>query len=85
MYTVAIRNNETREIRMCVQDLDWNDDVFWWTEGNMSCDCNRALTFARAGNEKCVDDSCGETRFTALYAELEGGKRIELNDVEDLP
>ena len=39
MYKVAIRKNETNEVRMCKQDHDWEEHSdYWWTEGNMSCD-----------------------------------------------
>ncbi len=61
MYTVAIRNNETGEIRMCAQDLERGaGSDFWWTDGNMACDCNRALTFARVGNENALTTLAGK-------------------------
>ena len=43
---------------------------FLWTEGNYSCDCNRArLVFGEEGHP------CGETEFTLLgIEEVEDGK-----------
>lgn len=26
-----------------IEAPDWSSCVFWWTEGNGACDCNRAL------------------------------------------
>lgn len=75
-YQVAIKNNKTDETRLCTQNLTWVDDVFWWTEGNMSCDCNRGNEFARANNEPEPDYDCGDTLFSALYAVVDGKKII---------
>lgn len=41
--------------------------LFWWTEGNGGCDCNRRLFFARAAGEPDPEDyDCtdGEYRIT---------------------
>ncbi len=84
MYKVAIRENATGEIRLCEQDLEWQDHSdFWWTEGNMACDCNRSVEFAEAGGEgeeieSAVDIPCTDGLYTALYAELEDGTKVEL-------
>lgn len=83
-YKIAIRNNETGEIRECPQDLKWEEHTdFWWTEGNMACDCNRHLEFERAGGRKPEWDEgeCGDEKYTALYAEFPNGKKITLDDV----
>lgn len=39
------------------------DDEYWWTEGNMGCDCNRMLEIARHHNSYVVPEelNCGET------------------------
>lgn len=38
---------------------------FIWEEGNYSCDCNRALFFARAGGESDdFDAECGEGAYS---------------------
>jgi len=77
-YKVAIRKNETGEIRMVTDaGIEWDDDShFLWTDGNYACDCNRALFFYGEDDEY----PCGETLFAALYAEMEDGSRIKLDD-----
>ncbi len=82
MYMVAIKNNDTGEVRLCKQDIGWNGEgsEFWWTEGNMACDCNRHNEFLRANGEEETDVECDMIRYSALYAELEDGTRIKLDD-----
>lgn len=77
-YKVAIRKNATREIREIEMDLDWHDhSLFWWTQGNFGCDCNRELTFEPNGTFPDPEDPpCGHERFTVLYVEFPDGKRI---------
>jgi hypothetical protein len=81
MYKVAIRNNKTKEIRLCDSGSSWNEHSdFWWLEGNMSCDCNRHLLFERAGGrepelEEC---KCSDGMYSVLYAEMPDGTRIVL-------
>lgn len=82
MYKVSIRKNQTGEIRMCEQPYEFNDaSEFWWTEGNMSCDCNRHLEFERAGGFDPGIDSrrCSENLYSALYALLPDGTKIKLD------
>ena len=86
-YDVALRKNDTGEVRICRQNIDWDTSndcghVYYWTEGNFGCDCNRELTFLRAGGETpALDDvECGESRFTALYALLPDGRKVMLDD-----
>lgn len=83
MYKVAIRKNETGEVVMTEHDLEWTDgSEFWWTFGNMGCDCNRRLCFDRAKGIEIDPEAveCGETEYSALYAELEDGTKIPLED-----
>ncbi len=53
-------------------------DVFWWTEGNMSCDCNRHLEFERGqGREPDAEDvECGHGRYS-VRLEPEDGTVVE--------
>lgn len=88
-YKVAIRKNETGEVRIrTIEGLDWHkadggDDMYWWTEGNFGCDCNRELEFERAGgNDPNLGTKCGDERYSVLYAELPDGTRIEI-DTDD--
>lgn len=64
-YSVVLCDGQTGERRVCGQgDILWDDSSpFWWTDGNMGCDCNRELEFSRG---KPVDDfsPCGDTRYT---------------------
>lgn len=43
-------------------DFEWTKedgwtDLYWWEEGNFSCDCNRA------GLVDDADESCGDSRY----------------------
>lgn len=51
---------------VCSIDHDVEDGllIYMWTEGNYSCDCNRALFFARAADEDDLDVPCGEKMFS---------------------
>ena len=80
-YTVAIRCNATGEIRYHRDELGWHEaSDYQWLDGNYACDCNRALFFARAKGEDDPDQVCGDTAYTALYAELDDGEKITLDD-----
>jgi len=82
MYRVLIRDNETAEERWVESLESWDDaGKFMWTEGNYGCDCNRHLFFDRAaGREPEADELiCGETRYTAVCAELTDGTQIQLD------
>ena len=86
-YVVAIRKNATGEVRRRIVDLEWQNDVSWWVDGNMSCDCNRRLEWLRAGGPGPADDphwnnvdhDCGDSEYSALYAELPDGTRAPLD------
>lgn len=84
-YKVAIRKNETGEVRFHAVDSEWNEVAeFYWTEGNAACDCNRQLFFERSGKDRgesdCANVSCGESRYSCLWAEDENGTRFVLDD-----
>ncbi len=84
MYIIAIRQNSSGNVALCEQDSAWDDDAeYWWTEGNMACDCNRAIQYDRA-NGVIIDDvmayKCGDGQYSAVFAELEDGTKIILND-----
>jgi hypothetical protein len=80
-YKVRIKNNQTGEIRESDQDLDWGEgSLFWWTDGNFGCDCNREWVFQRAGNEPISDDpECGNSRYTVIDAVLDSGVVIKID------
>ena len=70
MFTVYIRNNETREVAEITFTAKWlyREHYYLWSQGNYSCDCNRQLLFERAkGNEPDWDMAmCGESKYTVL-------------------
>ena len=64
---VTLLDTKTGERRDC---SDWCNgeefSVYWWQEGNGSCDCNRALAFDRG------DEDHSEEQRLALGAEENG-------------
>lgn len=89
MYRVLLQNNETQERRWYTVDQDWDDGcLFAWTEGNWSCDCNRACFFIEASDDPKEWNNgwsfpCGDMLYTALYAELPNGEQIKLDGEPD--
>ena len=89
-YKVAIRNNETKEIRFEVMERDWfkngpEGDYYWWTEGNFSCDCNRRMSFNRAagmtGEEVwAIEDQIEKSEFGSCSFGLFKALYAELPD-----
>ena len=76
-YKVAIKNNATGEIRFKSMDGEWDAVAeYQWTEGNYSCDCNLDNFFCH--DDEDADETCGETRYTPLYA-VTGDKRVEIS------
>jgi hypothetical protein len=63
-------------------DETGSGSIWWWTEGNGGCDCNRALFFARAGSEPEPEDDppCGETIYRIPSIELEDGTIITVDE-----
>ena len=83
-YKVLIINNETKEERLRdMGDIAWlESSLFWWTEGNFGCDCNRRFEFMRAGNEEITDEiwdlPCTSGKFSVPYAILEDKTKIQI-------
>lgn len=81
-YEVAIRKNSTGETRKYQVDLEWHESsLFWWTEGNFGCDCNRGTEFLRAGGEPTDDYEhvCGDTKYSVLWARFPNGEEITID------
>lgn len=83
-YTVTIRRNADGETRDYQSTCPWQtyddgtDNLYWWTEGNGGCDCNRSMCFAQAGGEPTnIDVPCGETAYRILRFTLEDGRIVE--------
>lgn len=43
-------------------------DLWWWADGNGSCDCNRGLLFDDANDESVC---CGAHRYVAVDVDIE--------------
>lgn len=88
-YIAVIQRLSDGEIRRCPQTMDWDDgddqglgsDLFWWTEGNLGCDCNRGNFFARAAGEPDPDVPCGESLYRVIEFELPDGRHIPCDSV----
>jgi hypothetical protein len=79
-YTIRIRNNATGEIRQSPPyDFEWSE--FWWTEGNMACDCNRHFEWLRAGGPVPTGETheCGEGAYTVIDATLSDGSVVQVD------
>lgn len=60
--TIVMLHKPSGVERTLREDSVWRDDddgtsEFWWSEGNMSCDCNRGPIFHREDPD-WVDDTC---------------------------
>lgn len=82
-YEIVLRRNSDGLTLTIPQEYPFKEEseVFWWTEGNFSCDCNRELEFDRAlGENPELDDDdakCGDTRYTLLEIRKSGPRRIQ--------
>lgn len=91
-YKICIIDTTTWEERVQdMRDIPWGDaSVFWWTEGNYGCDCNRAWEFARAGGLPeaevvKIEQPCSHSNYSRYYvpwAEVDG-KRIEIDPLRE--
>ncbi len=85
-YVVVIKRVSDSTERRCPQSFEWetdgSDDWSWWADGDMSCDCNRELEFARAAHEDEPDVQCSEGRFLVTKIELPDGRVIAGPDAE---
>lgn len=70
IYEIILKDNLTDEIKTINYDWPYSDDglVFYWTEGNMSCDCNRYMEFYN-DHETKID--CGKERFKLMNIKKE--------------
>ena len=50
------------------------DDAYQWSDGNMSCDCNRALEFHKVlGLPEPADRPCGQTVYSVRVTCVDTG------------
>ena len=78
MYTVKLQRNSDGKIVDSVQEFEWQESSeFWWSDGNMGCDCNRHLEFERAlGNEPEKHYKCGITDYKILSITIPNGEVV---------
>lgn len=90
-YTAVIRRVSDGAERITVHNIPWYDDYdggswFYWTEGNYGCDCNRYLSFERAGgSDPAIDDAvCGRGAYLVVEFRFFDGTTLEGPDVPDV-
>jgi len=73
-YTVLIRENATGvECEYRSLGVDWDiHSPFFWSEGNGSCDCNRAI-FCGVHFD---DAPCGESAYSVTKITLDDGTDV---------
>ena len=79
-YIVKVETGEGRWYEM--DGCEWGDgSVFFWTEGNFGCDCNRADSWLRAAGIEPEDDGspCGDGAYRVPYVELSDGQRVQID------
>lgn len=89
MIRVTIRKNRTGETRVYVDEYaqKWDDFAqFNWLQNNFSCDCNRHLSWLRAGGPPKDKHSsrfwngahraCGDWRYSIMQVEDRDGIHI---------
>jgi len=91
-YSFHVRDNRTGEVRLYEMGCEWFDHTVWFlTEGNFGCDCNRGESFARAGgiSEEALDAMsdddndpfpCGHERYSIIDAVLSDGRVIRIDE-----
>jgi hypothetical protein len=84
-YDILIRKNATGEIRRyTLNGCKWegDSDLWWLTDGNYGCDCNRFLAFERAGGIEPDWETakCGDGAYSILSAILPSGEKIDIDD-----
>lgn len=80
-FKIAVRQNATGVVRLYDMgpDIGWDGGtVYWLTDGNYGCDCNREQSFRRAGGEPDGETSCGDDRYSIPYVVLDDGEKIAI-------
>lgn len=81
-YSVLITRNRDKKKSVMLYDFDFESD-FWWSEGNMSCDCNRGMEFARGlGTYDGEDYPCGMEEYSIEIYDVVGGELLYEDHVE---
>lgn len=78
---VFIRDTMTAEIRQYRYPYPWDSaSEYLWSEGNYSCDCNRALFFAEAHGENDPDRDCGDERYVLKIVSDDSSEELYQDD-----
>lgn len=77
-YSVLFTEVCTGNQSVVLYEYDWESD-FWWSEGNMSCDCNRCLEFLRGQgieDEKIneLEPRCGQGNYSVEIFDCTNGE-----------
>lgn len=73
---VEIRRNSDNVISKRIwENFEWhNGSTYWWSEGNMACDCNRALEFDRGvGTDEADEYKCGDGKYSVRITNSDTG------------
>lgn len=81
-YDVEIRRVADGLVRRYHMDHPWHSSsMFWWTEGNGGCDCNRMMDFQRAGGEDdTLPHPCGDTAYQVIRAIFPDGTTLQIDE-----
>lgn len=76
-YLTDLDTGETREWKIYdFEAAHLEESDFMWSEGNYSCNCNRALFFARAAGEEDPNDrECGDGAYSIIILDGTGDVR----------
>ena len=79
---VRMRANRSGEVRSIPYDSDWKegdegDSLYFWTEGNFGCDCNRSDIWY-GDLEHDVD--CGDEAFSVIDVRLDDGRIVVIDE-----
>ena len=68
------------------RDSQFNDcSVWWWTEGNGGCDCNRAILFPEIDEEMDAKMRSDHPEIESHYSYCYGEKRFLIINVDLMP
>lgn len=78
-YAVLLRDNSTGRLYITKSFAGRFDaqSLYWWTEGNMGCDCNRAIVCGRNVEN---DIPCGDGELYSFLAVVEPDMKVYEKD-----
>ena len=81
MIDVVVLDTQTGE-RSNSKDEEMNFSYWWWSDGNGSCDCNRALLFDRPDDDSGL--CAGGKRYVIVAATDAQGNALSMQDLREL-